>query len=74
VFDDDRREIGRIMWTHATSHETPWFWTIPTSQKLGPSLSLASKPTPNSLPLTFYRLFAKPRKPVRRRSALKRPI
>jgi hypothetical protein len=28
VLDDDRREIGRIMWTHATSREAPWLWTI----------------------------------------------
>jgi hypothetical protein len=27
VFDGDQH-IGRIMWTHATSRETPWFWTI----------------------------------------------
>ena len=27
VFDGDRH-IGRIMWTHAASRETPWFRTI----------------------------------------------
>jgi hypothetical protein len=27
VFDGERH-VGRIMWTHAASRETPWFWTI----------------------------------------------
>jgi hypothetical protein len=27
VLDGDRH-VGRIMWTHAASKETPWLWTI----------------------------------------------
>jgi alkylated DNA nucleotide flippase Atl1 len=28
VLDPDRRPIGRIMWTHAASRDTPWFWVL----------------------------------------------
>jgi hypothetical protein len=28
VLDADRKPVGRIMWTHAASRETPWFWSI----------------------------------------------
>jgi hypothetical protein len=27
VFDGERH-VGRIMWTHAASKETPWFWSL----------------------------------------------
>jgi hypothetical protein len=28
VLDAARKPVGRIMWAHAASRETPWFWTI----------------------------------------------
>ena len=28
VLDADRKPVGRILWTHAASRNTPCFWTI----------------------------------------------
>src|ERR1700676_2149888 len=28
VFDENRKPIGRIVWTHVASGATPWFWTV----------------------------------------------
>ena len=28
VLDTDRKPVGRILWAHAASRNTPWFWTI----------------------------------------------
>jgi hypothetical protein len=28
VLDADRKTVGRILWTHAASKETLWFWSI----------------------------------------------
>ena len=28
VLDADRKPAGRILWAHAASRNTPWFWTI----------------------------------------------
>jgi hypothetical protein len=28
VFDEDRKVIGRIVWTHVASRATPWLWTL----------------------------------------------
>ena len=41
---DDERHVGHILWTYATSRDTPWFWTI--------TVRAPQKPTERGYPAT----------------------